>query len=415
MNASPLRLAYLVTHPIQYQAPLLRRVAAEPDIALTAFFATDFSARRFKAHDFAQEISWDVPLLQGYDHRVLPRLDKGPPEGIEPILGFWSPLSYGIGRALDQGRFDALWIHGYARWHHWCAIAAAKRRGIKVLLRDEATPISARRGTLKTVAKRGFFAALAQGVDAFLAIGTLNRRYYEQNGVAPERISLVPYAVDNAHFRRGAETASAGREALRAELGIEPGRPILLSCGKLIERKRPLQLLEAFARVHAEPALRRPVLVFAGDGPLRAEVEARAATLAPGAVRILGFVPQSRLPAAYDLCDAFILPSGQEAWGLVVNEVMCAGRAVIVSDMVGCAPDLVRPGENGAIFPTDDIPAMAAAIRDVMGDPVRLAAMGRRSLEIVSGWSFAEDVAGLRAALARLFPGRFDAGGREGP
>jgi hypothetical protein len=58
---------------------------------------------------------------------------------------------------------------------------------------------------------------------------------------------------------------------------------------------------------------------------------------------------------------------------------------------------------------------MAAAIRDVMGDPVRLAAMGRRSLEIVSGWSFAEDVAGLRAALARLFPGRFDAGRREGP
>jgi glycosyltransferase involved in cell wall biosynthesis len=410
-----LRLAYLVTHPIQYQAPLLRQVAAQPDIELTAFFATDFSARSFKAHDFAQQISWDVPLLEGYAHEVLPRLDRGPPEGIEPILGFWAPLSHGFGKALDRGGFDALWVHGYARWHHWCAIAAARRRGIKVFLRDEATPISARRSALKTLAKRAFFAGLGAGVDGFLAIGTLNRRYYEQNGIDPARISLVPYAVDNAHFRRGAETASVGREALRAELGIEPGRPVLLSCGKLIERKRPLQLLEAFARVHDEPALRRPVLVFAGDGPLRAEVAARAATLAPGAVRILGFVPQSRLPAAYDLCDAFILPSGQEAWGLVVNEVMCAGRAVIVSDMVGCAPDLVRTGENGAIFPTDDIPAMAAAIRDVMGDPVRLAAMGRRSLEIVSGWSFAEDVAGLRAALARLFPGRFDAGRREGP
>jgi glycosyltransferase involved in cell wall biosynthesis len=83
--------------------------------------------------------------------------------------------------------------------------------------------------------------------------------------------------------------------------------------------------------------------------------------------------------------------------------------------MVGCAPDLVRPGENGAIFATDDIAAMAAAIRDVMGDAGRLAAMGRRSLEIVSGWSFAEDVAGLRGALARLFPDRFGAGGREDP
>jgi glycosyltransferase involved in cell wall biosynthesis len=401
-----LRLAYLVTHPIQYQAPLLRLVAAQPEIDFTAFFATDFSARRFKAHDFAQEISWDVPLLQGYRHEVLPRLDRGPPEGIEPILGFWSPLSHGIGRALDRGGFDALWIHGYARWHHWCAIAAAKRRGIKVLLRDEATPISAQRSPLKTRAKRGFFALLGRAVDQFLAIGTLNRRYYEQNGIAPDRIGLVPYAVDNAHFRKGALAAQAGREARRAALGLAAGRPVLLACGKLIARKRPLQLLEAFARVQAEPALRQPYLVFAGDGPLRAELEARAGTLAPGAVKVLGFVPQSQLPEAYDLCDAFILPSGQEAWGLVVNEVMCAGRAVLVSDMVGCAPDLVRPGENGAIFRTDDIEAMAGAIRDVLADPARLAAMGRRSLEIVDRWSFAEDIAGLRAALARLFPGR---------
>jgi glycosyltransferase involved in cell wall biosynthesis len=400
-----LRLAYLVTHPIQYQAPLLRQVAAQPDIDLTAFFATDFSARSFKAHDFAQQISWDVPLLEGYAHEVLPRLDRGPPEGIEPILGFWSPLSHGFGKALDRGGFDALWIHGYARWHHWCAIAAARRRGIKVFLRDEATPISARRSALKTLAKRAFFAGLGAGVDGFLAIGTLNRRYYEQNGIDPARISLVPYAVDNAHFRKGALAAAAKREETRAAWGLEPGRPVLLSCGKLIERKRPLQLLEAFARVQGDPALRRPHLVFAGDGPLRAEVEARAATLAPGSVKVLGFVPQSQLPVAYDLCDAFILPSGQEAWGLVVNEVMCAGRAVIVSDMVGCAPDLVRPGENGAIFRTDDIAGMAAAIRDVMGDEARLAAMGRRSLELIDRWGFAEDIAGLREALARECPG----------
>ena len=216
-----LRLAYLVTHPIQYQAPLLRMVAAQPDIDLTAFFATDFSARSFKAHDFAQQITWDVPLLEGYAHEVLPRLDRGPPEGIEPILGFWAPLSHGFGKALDRGGFDALWIHGYARWHHWCAIAAARRRGIKVFLRDEATPISARRSALKAIAKRAFFAGLGAGVDGFLAIGTLNRRYYEQNGIDPARISLVPYAVDNAHFRKGALAAAERREETRAAWGLD--------------------------------------------------------------------------------------------------------------------------------------------------------------------------------------------------
>ncbi len=193
--------------------------------------------------------------------------------------------------------------------------------------------------------------------------------------------------------------------SFRAQLGLEPDRPILLFAAKLIERKRPAQLIEAFASVHADPALRRPYLVFAGDGPLRAQLERDAARLAPGAVKFLGFQRQSELPRCYDLCDAFVLPSGQEAWGLVVNEVMCAGRAVIASDMVGSAPDLVRPGENGAVFRTDDVSDLARAMHDVLHDRARLAAMGRRSFEIIRHWSFEEDVAGLRQALNAICPG----------
>jgi glycosyltransferase involved in cell wall biosynthesis len=116
-------------------------------------------------------------------------------------------------------------------------------------------------------------------------------------------------------------------------------------------------------------------------------------------------IRQSELPRCYDLCDAFVLPSGQEAWGLVVNEVMCAGRAVIASDMVGSAPDLVRTGENGAVFRTDDVSDLARAMRDVLHDPAKLAAMGRRSFEIIRQWSFEEDVAGLRQALHAACPG----------
>jgi glycosyltransferase involved in cell wall biosynthesis len=380
---------------------LLRRINAEPDIDLTVFFGTDFSARPFVAAEFGQTIEWDVPLLEGYRHELLPAL--GPRE--EKDLGFWKPLNYGLAHRLAAGRFDALWIHGYARWLHWTAMAAARRRGIKILLRDEATPISAVRSPLKQMAKRAFFFGLGRAVDAFLAIGSLNRRYYLEHGVSQDRIFLMPYAVDNARFKADAMKASASREEFRASLGLERGRPILLFAAKLIERKRPLQLVEAFARIHAEPGLRRPYLLFAGDGPLRKPVEELAAQRAPGAIKVLGFQRQTELPRCYDLCDAFILPSGQEAWGLVVNEVMCAGRAVIASDMIGSAPDLVRPGENGAIFHTDDIDDMARAIRLVLQDEQQLAAMGRRSLEIIDRWGFEEDVAGLRQALSMVCPG----------
>lgn len=393
------RIAYLVTHPIQYQAPLLRLIAAEPDLELTAFFGTDFTARTFAAEEFQATITWDVPLLEGYAYEVLRRLDRVrvEPGKLEP-LDFWHPLSAGMARRLRD--FDVLWVHGYAHWTHLTAMAAAKRRGLKVLLRDEATAISATRGGMKQFAKRGFFAGLRAMVDGFLAIGTLNRDYYIENGVDPRRIHGVPYAVDNARFQAQAQAANATRAQRRAALGIADDQPVLLFAAKLIERKRPRQLIEAFARVAREPAMRRPMLLFCGDGPMRAELEAQAAALAPDQIRFLGFQGQGDLPGWYDLCDAFVLPSGQEAWGLVVNEAMNAGRAIIASDRIGAAPDLVHQGANGAIFRTDDIDDFARAIRDVIGDPAHLAAMGRESLRVISRWSFAEDIAGLRAALA---------------
>ena len=401
-----LRLAYLVTHPIPYQAPLLRMVAAQPDIDFTAFFGTDFTTRPFVAGDFGQQIVWDVPLVEGYAHRTLERLDAQPPAGIIEPLTLWRPLSHGFARQLDEGRFDALWIHGYAHFSHWAAILSAKKRGIKVLLRDEATPISAVRSPAKRVAKRAFFEALKLGVDAYLAIGTLNRQYYLDHGVPASRIFSVPYAVDNDRFAGQAHAASARRDDFKRELGIAPGRPVVLFCAKLIERKRPRLLLDAFARIHADPAMRNPVLAFVGDGPQRAELVEAAKALGPDAVRFLGFKKQNELPPCYDLADLFVLPSGQEAWGLVVNEVMCAGKAVICSDSIGAAPDLVKPGENGTIFRTDDVVDLSRALADVLRDENRLSAMGRRSADIIGKWSYREDVAGLRAALAAVCPGR---------
>jgi glycosyltransferase involved in cell wall biosynthesis len=400
-----LKLAYLVTHPIPYQAPLLRRIAGEGDIDFTVFFGTDFSARPFRAGDFAQMIDWDVPLLEGYRHKVLARLDPQPPRGIIEPLDFWRPLSRGFARELDQGSFDALWVHGYAHASHWAAIASARLRAIKVLIRDEATAISAPRSPAKRLAKRAFFAGLSRAMDAALAIGTLNRRYYADNGIDDSRIFTMPYAVDNARFIKGAEDAAPKRAELRARLAIAPGRPIILFAAKLIERKRPLLLLEAFRRIHDDARLRRPCLVFAGDGPQRAELEASAASL-PDGVRFLGFQGQNDLPRCYDLCDVFVLPSAFEAWGLVVNEVMCAGKAVIVSDRIGAGPDLVKPAVNGAVFRSDDADDLARALVDVLGDPTRLATMGRASRAIIDRWSYAEDVAGLRQALAAICPGK---------
>jgi glycosyltransferase involved in cell wall biosynthesis len=390
-----IRVAYLVSHPIQYQAPLLRLVARQPDFSLKVLFGANTAAG---THDpgFGVGVRWDVPLLEGYPHEFLPALANG------AITNF-RPLNMGLGRRLKQGGFDVLWVHGYTRPAHILAIIAAKRLGIKVMVRDESHGANVRRSGPREHARRAFYAFLTRTVDAFLAIGSLNHDYYRRLGVPEERIFSVPYAVDNEFFQGRTAQATRNREELRRNLQLAPGRPIVLFAGKLIERKGAMTLLEAYRRLspdgRSEP---EPYLLFAGDGEQRGAIEKFSADIGWESIRVLGFRNQTELPALYDLCDLFVLPSSYEPWGLVVNEVMNAGKAVIVSNRVGCGPDLVKPGVNGAVFPAGDAQALATAMAAVLRDRDALGRMGEKSRKIIEGWSFNEDLAGIRTALDYL-------------
>ena len=150
----------------------------------------------------------------------------------------------------------------------------------------------------------------------------------------------------------------------------------------------------------AEDRSSLPYLVIVGDGEERADLEARSAGIE--GVRFCGFRNQSELPRFFDLASVFVLPSQHEPWGLIVNEVMNAGRAVIISDDVGCGPDLITDGVEGCVFPVGDIGALADALRRVLASDAEAAAMGDRARARIAGWSFEEDVQGLRRALAAV-------------
>ena len=398
----PYRVAYLVSHPIQYQAPMLRRIAAEPDIELTVFFCSASSMREYRDEGFGRTIRWDVPLTEGYDHRFLPALgdDRSP-----TLL---RPINYGLARALREGGYQVLWTHGYMRLYHLISMYLAHRRGLVVLNRDEAWERGTVRGPAKRAIKRVFFRGLRRICDGWLAIGSANRDYHISQRAAPETIFPMPYAVDNERFRTTAQAAVATRESLRAELGLEPGQPVILFASKFQPRKRAADLIDAYAQIVDDPACRAPALVLVGDGADREALERRAAGHGLDAVRFAGFRNQSEMPRFYDLCNVFVLPSVSEPWGLVVNEVMNAARAVIVSDQVGAGLDLVRDGENGFVFPAGNTAALADALRRTLSDAAACRRMGECSLEIVSGWSFEEDVRGLKQALRALAGGEAD-------
>jgi glycosyltransferase involved in cell wall biosynthesis len=398
------RLAYLVSHPIQYQAPLLRRIAQEPDIDLTVCYGSDFSVRGYRDQGFGVGVKWDIPLLEGYDHVFLPRLRDG------QDVSFAMPINYGIVSRLrgrsDKPGFDALWVHGYATVNALHGIVAAKALGIPVLVRAESWLRDRGRSGVKLALKNIFFAGLLQMVDAVLPIGTLNAEYWHHYFGSAVPQFLMPYAVDNRYFADRAREAQAARASLQAELGLDPSRPVILFASKLQTRKHCDHLIEAYARLSPAPGTEpRPYLVIVGDGEERATLERQAAATGFASIRFCGFRNQSELPGFFNLASVFVLPSRHEPWGLIVNEVMNAARPAIVSDDVGCGPDLIQDGVNGCIYPVGDVAALAEALRSVLERPDAAEEMGQRAFERIQSWGFEEDIRGLRQALASVVPG----------
>jgi glycosyltransferase involved in cell wall biosynthesis len=397
-----LRVAYLLSHPIQYQSPLLRRLAQQPGLELTVLYTSDFSVRSYHDKGFGASVQWDVPLLGGYSHEFLPRLLDS------HDVSFFRPLNRGIFRRLRQGRFDVLWIHGYATLNSWIAMAAAKMLGIPVLLRTDSTLIDHPRGPLKLALKSIFFRILRHFTYGVLSVGQRNTEYWRHHLGQDIPVFSIPYAVDNEYFQERCSAASATREKLRQQLDLEADRPVLLFASKLLARKCCVDLVEAYLelvrRSQVEQAARPlPYLLIVGEGEQRPQIEARlqqASAEDRKDVRLLGFRNQSELPRFYNLCDVFVLPSIHEPWGLVVNEAMNAGKAIVVSDEVGCQPDLVENGDNGLVFRARNVDALAGTLASVLADPAVYRKMGERSLQRIQAFSFEANVKGLMQAFA---------------
>lgn len=385
------KIAYLLSHPIQYQVPMIRYLNQVPDIYVKVFYSSDLSLREYYDDGFGKKVEWDVPLLGGYDHEFLPAL------GSKDQLTFFKPFNYGLMQRLKQGGFDALWLHGYSRFINLQAIVYAKIAGLKVFIRDEAWEKSQKRSWKNKLIKRLWFNVLKRFTDAFLAIGTCNRDYYLANNIGENSIFLVPYVVDNEFFAQ--KSASADTDSLRKEHVIGQEQKVVLYASKLSERKRVLDLIQAFASLVCQEdfSLQRPFLLIVGAGELEFAAKDLINRLGlTDCAKIVGFKNQSDLPAYYALCDVFVLPSANEPWGLAVNEAMSCNAAIVASDQVGAAHDLVKDGLNGCIFETGNIRHLSEKLSHALHNSGNL---GRKSSEILVNWGFAQVADGLKRAI----------------
>ncbi|MBN8806910.1 MAG: glycosyltransferase family 4 protein [Sphingomonas sp.] len=388
------RVGFLNSHPIQYAAPLYAYLNRSPDIEPVAIYLTDFSLRGAVDKQFGQAIRWDIDLLAGYEHHFV-----GRNVGTAEPYGFFSLASPAIGSAILRLDLDALVLHGHNYAANLIALAAARAAGIPVFYKAE-THLGLPRSGIKSRLRPATLKTLFSQMAGFLAIGTKNAAFYRSLGIADAKIHFYPYTVDNDRFVTASALTATERASKRAALGLSSDGTVMLYASKLTHRKHPDDLLAACQILAREG---RPVeLLFVGTGELNAALQQQARSEPTLPVHFAGFVNQTELPAAFAAADVFVLPSEDEPWGLIFNEAMCAGLPVVGSEEIGCVGDLVRPGENGAIFNARDVGGLVDALRPLVCDQALRRRYGERSRQIIDRWSYAENLAGLRAALVSV-------------
>jgi glycosyltransferase involved in cell wall biosynthesis len=389
----PVRVAHLVSHPIQYYVPLYRELASRPEIDLTVYYYSAASLREFYDPGFARKVRWDTTLLDGYRSRFCPSAER---TGLDAGWRAWP--NWDVVREVVRSGYDVVWLHGYNHPTSLLAALGARFSGARLLIREDQTLLDHRpwwKRAAKTVILRALFSQ-ATG----LHVGAQNRRYFLHFGMPTHRLFAASHCVDNCLFRERAAALTPQRDAIRAHFGVIDDASVVLFCGKLIEKKQPLLLVEAYERVRQE----HPCwLLMVGEGAERAAVEDLVARRRIPGVLMAGFLNQSELPAAYTAADLLVLPSAwHETWGLVVNEAMNFGLPIVVSDKVGCAEDLVHSGWNGFVVPHRDVAALTEAIETLVASPERRAEFGARSRALVDAYSVERCADGIVAACLDL-------------
>ncbi|MEA2205371.1 MAG: hypothetical protein QOE77_2147 [Blastocatellia bacterium] len=387
------KLAVLNTHPIQYFAPLYRRLAQEPDLDLTVYFCSRQGLDEYLDEGFGARFKWDTSLLEGYRHKFLPNLRRR-----DQVTGFLSLINPSIIRELRQNGYDALLVNGHNHATYVIAMLAAKLFRLPVFMRCE-THLHLQRSTVKRAIRKSLMSFFYKHVsDACLAIGTRNREFYEFHGVANEKIFPVPYAVDNVAFMRAAQNYDKKR--LRAELGLPVAKPVILFAAKITKQKRPHDLLLAYQQLRKRG--RDAALVFVGSGPEEQSLKDVVGMSGIPDVHFFGFRNQGELSRFYAAADIFVLPSSNESWGLALNEAMCAALPLIASEEIGAVADLVQHGKNGFAFQAGNVAAMSDYLSQLVDDPDLRVRMGSESLRIIKQWDYEACVGGIKNALAHM-------------
>lgn len=368
------------SHPIQYNAPMYKKLSEKFDIKVAYFSDRGLKSREVKGLGNLPE--WDIPLLDGYKYVFLKNYSIFSDKNT-----FFSRINFGVISEIYNWKGQYVWVSGWNYFSNILAILTCFLLRKKILVRSDsnAKDIPSKRGSFYYLFNYIPKHMLIHSFYRVLYIGLNNKKYFEFYKVPEEKFIFTPFSVDNERFQDKFNELIVVKNHLKQKLNIPEKDKVILFVGRLVPAKNPELLLLAFAKLKNI----NTHLVFVGAGYMEKNILSMAQKLnVVDRVKLVGYKNQSELPAYFVMSDVFVLPSTYEPWGLVVNEAMNNKLPIIVSTVSGCAEDLVINNENGFIFEPKNEIQLTSCIEKVIESDDLNSKMGMRSLEIINHYSF---------------------------
>jgi len=371
MNAA-VRVAVVISHPIQHFCPQYESWAKLPQVDLKVFFASDKGLAAYEDKGFDRVLAWDQLKLD-FPHEFLPGA-----VGKEIGLAIDSP---DLSAQLSAFSPNAVVVYGYAQKLQRRALHWAGATNTPVLMISD-SELRAARNWAKRLIKAFALPSIFERVSLFLTVGDANEAYYRKYGVPDSRFIRCPFPIDASHYDSVVARREECRTTVRSKLEIPGHHKVLLMVGKLVPWKRQADLVRFSNSIRTE---REDVtVVLAGTGPDETPLRALARSVGAGGVLFAGFVPPSELAEYYCAADVYVHCSEREPHSLAISEAIYCGLPVIISDRCGSygPTDDVRPGVNGFVYRCGDIRDLSLRLSVTLGERTNRARMREASQRI---------------------------------
>jgi glycosyltransferase involved in cell wall biosynthesis len=355
-----MRLAVVLSHPVQHFGPQFRSWSRHTDIRIKVLYGSSTGAVTFYDPDFAQTVNWGDSVMAGYEALLLDGKSDSP-----------RPVNFRLDArdlADHLERFDpsVVLTFGYAqmiqlRARRW---ALRNKRTLAYVSDSENRQ---RGGKPPLPPKRAVVSRILRPYDIVLTVGDANEAYYTSLGVSASKLLRMGFPIDVDLYQTAWETRVELRAVTRDRLGIGDDEVVALVVGKLIERKRQIDVI----RSCENSGIR---VLLAGSGPNEKSLRSCIQDGRTNPPVFAGFTPPAQLPAIYAAADIYVHPSVIDPHPLAISEAIYMGLPIIVSDKVGSwgPTDDVVPDINGYVYQAEDTKQLRTLIHQLAWDlPLR--------------------------------------------